>query len=76
MKNSEKTGEENTAAPCMYAWHVNNRDEKSFWTKIGPVWEHGDKKGFTVDLDLLPAHGGRVVLRARKPDEASEPGRE
>jgi len=29
----------------------------------GPAWDHEDAKGLTIQLDLVPVDGGRIVLR-------------
>lgn len=57
-----------TTPPKLFAYHVAERGEKSYWTRIGAAWEHKDG-GFTVLLDLVPADGGRIVLRPSR-DEA------
>lgn len=58
-------------APALIAWHVAEKSkDKSFWTRIGAAWEHEDGKGLTLQLDLVPVAGGRIVLRA--PSEADE----
>ena len=36
---------------------------------IGAAWEHGE--GLTLQLDLIPVTGGRVVLRKPKEDEGA-----
>ena len=62
-----------TKAPDFIAWHVDNRnEEKAFWTRIGSAWLHQDGNGLTVQLDLSPTSGGRIVLRAPK---ATEPAK-
>ena len=58
-------------SPAFIAWHVAEKSEsKSFWTRIGAAWDHEDGKGFTLQLDLVPVTGGRIVLR--EPSEATE----
>lgn len=49
--------------PALIAYHVTERGEQSYWTRIGAAWDHEDAKGMTVQLDLIPANGGRIVLR-------------
>lgn len=60
--------------PSHIAYSVNEKgegkDKSSFWTRIGAAWEHEDGKGFTLQLDLVPVSGGRIVLRT--PAEATE----
>ena len=57
-------------APALIAYHVSERGEKSFWTRIGAAWDHEDGKGLTIQLDLVPVNGGRIVLREPAADEA------
>ena len=68
---SKKTREFNP--PAMIAWHVSDRGEgkKGFWTRIGAAWSFKEGEGFTLNLDLTPANGGRIVLMPPKAkDEA------
>jgi hypothetical protein len=58
-----------TQPPALIAYHVTERGEKSFWTRIGAAWDHEDAKGLTVQLDLVPVNGGRIVLREPAADE-------
>lgn len=58
-------------APAFIAWHVAERGEKAFWTRIGAAWDHKDGEGLTLQLDLIPAAGGRIILRTPQV-EASE----
>lgn len=60
-----------TKPPAFIAWHVTEKKQsKSFWTRIGAAWDHDDGRGFTLQLDLIPVTGGRIVLR--EPSEATE----
>jgi hypothetical protein len=59
----------NTNTPALIAWHVAERGEKKFWTRLGAAWRHEDGEGLTLQLDLIPATGGRIVLRAPKHGE-------
>jgi hypothetical protein len=62
-------------APAFIAYHVAERGkDKSFWTRIGAAWTHEDGKGFTLNLDLVPVNGDRVVLRVPS-DNADEQGK-
>ena len=66
MKTNVKTDKQKPGElPGLIAWHVIDRGEKSYWTRVGAAWEHGDHKGFTLDLDLIPVKSGRIVLRDR-----------
>lgn len=66
----EKTRE--TQGPALIAYHVAERGEKNFWTRIGAAWDHEDGKGLTLQLDLVPVNGGRIVLREPSEDEGQE----
>ena len=59
----------NTQPPALIAYHVSERGEKSFWTRIGAAWDHEDAKGLTLQLELVPATGGRIVLREPTAEE-------
>ncbi len=37
-----------TQPPSLIAYHVTERGEKKFWTRIGAAWDHEDDKGLTV----------------------------
>ena len=52
-----------TQPPALIAYHVAERGEKSFWTRIGAAWDHEDAKGLTLQLELVPAMG--LVLGRR-----------
>lgn len=52
-----------TRPPAFIAWHVAEKGEKTFWTRIGAAWDHKDGEGLTLQLDLVPVNGGRIVLR-------------
>lgn len=56
--------------PAYIAYHVDERGEKKFWSRIGAAWRHQRGEGLTLQLDLIPVNGGRIVLRA--PSEATE----
>lgn len=61
--------------PKFLAYHVAERGEKKFWTRIGAAWDHKDGEGFTVQLDLVPVGDGRIVLRPARDeteDDAAE----
>lgn len=57
--------------PDFHAWHVTNKGEKGFWTKVGAAWPHRDGKGLSIQLDIMPMNG-RIVLR--KPTDKAEQG--
>ena len=45
------------------------KDKSSYWTRIGAAWDHEDGNGFTLQLDLVPVNGGRIVLRTPSEDQ-------
>jgi hypothetical protein len=49
-------------APDFLAWHVANKGDKAYWTKVGAAWPHRDGKGLSLQLDVMPMNG-RIVLR-------------
>jgi hypothetical protein len=61
-----------TQPPALIAYHVAERGEKNFWTRIGAAWDHEDGKGLTLQLDLVPVNGGRIVLREAADEQAAE----
>jgi hypothetical protein len=67
--NTKKAPQRETTPPALIAWHVAERGEKKFWSRIGAAWAHEDGEGLTLQLDLLPAVGGRIVLRTPKEEE-------
>lgn len=71
-RNENQKQTKTTQPPALYAYHVAERGEKKFWTRIGAAWDHEDGKGLTVQLDLVPANGGRIVLREPNDDEQVE----
>lgn len=58
-------------APDYLAWHVTQKGEKSFWNKVGAVWAHKDRKGYTLQLETCPING-RIVLREPLEDTAEQ----
>ncbi|MDA3856981.1 MAG: hypothetical protein PF480_01755 [Roseovarius sp.] len=49
-------------APDFLAWHVIDKGEKSYWTKVGAAWRHKDDRGYTLQLEVVPING-RIVIR-------------
>ena len=50
-------------APTHVAYQVRDREGgKSFWTRIGSAWAHGDGKGFNIQIETVPLDG-RITLR-------------
>ena len=62
-RNDNRNQSREPNPPALIAWHVNERDGKKFWSRIGAAWDHEDAKGLTVILDLVPVSGGHIVLR-------------
>jgi hypothetical protein len=58
-------------APDFIAWHVSNRGDKAFWTKVGATWFHRDRKGLSLSLEVVPING-RIVFRTPLDDETWE----
>jgi|TARA_R110000772_G_scaffold156942_6_gene268188 hypothetical protein len=71
MANASISTTSEPKVPDFHAWHVSNKGEKGFWTKVGAAWPHRDGKGLSIQLDTLPING-RIVLR--RPLEPSEQG--
>jgi len=67
--NSRKEKARNTQPPALIAYCVTERGEKSFWTRIGAAWDHEDAKGLTLQLEMVPVNGGRIVLREPTAEE-------
>lgn len=60
--------------PKLLAYHVAERGEKKFWTRIGAAWDHKDGEGWTVQLELAPIGDGRIVLRPPRDDAEQKTG--
>lgn len=73
-RNSRKEKARNTQPPALIAYSVTERGEKSFWTRIGAAWDHEDAKGMTLQLELMPVNGGRIVLREPNEEGQDEEG--
>lgn len=71
-QTQRKAKSRETQPPALIAYHVSERGEKSYWTRIGAAWDHDDAKGLTVQLDLVPVKNGRIVLREPGQDDNSE----
>ena len=39
-----------TKTPAFQAYHVTNKGDDSFWTKVGAAWPHRDGKGLSLIL--------------------------
>jgi hypothetical protein len=66
--NMAQTAATNTAepnTPAFQAWHVVNKGDSAFWTKVGAAWLHRDGKGVSLQLSVIPMNG-QIVLREPK----------
>lgn len=57
--------------PDFHAFYVPDR-ENAYWTRIGAAWKHEDRKGITLDLDLIPVTDRRIVLRTPETKNGDE----
>lgn len=73
MARSNSAPTQETNPPDFLAWHVANKGDKGFWTRIGAAWFHRDRKGISLQLEVVPING-RIVLRTPLDDEKKEPG--
>jgi hypothetical protein len=62
MARSNTATAQETNPPDYLAWHVANKGDKGFWTRIGAAWFHRDRKGLSLQLEMVPING-RIVLR-------------
>ena len=65
-KKQEAAPAKNTPSHGVFV--VEGVGEKSFWTKIGCAWQHGDGQGFNVQVAAIPL-AGRLVIRAHKEEQ-------
>lgn len=70
-RTNQKQQNQEAKAPALIAYHVTEGD-KAHWTKIGAAWDHKDERGFTLQLDLVPVGGDRIVLREYDPKMIEE----
>ena len=54
--------------PAFQAYHVTNKGDDSFWTKVGAAWPHRDGKGLSLQLLVIPMNG-QIVLRTPMPKQ-------
>lgn len=57
--------------PAFIAFHVEEKGKNAYWTRIGAAWRHEKGDGLTLQLDLMPVSGGKVILRVPKANEPS-----
>jgi len=65
-KATSSTAEPKT--PAFQGWHVANKGDNSFWTKVGAAWPHRDGKGISLQLSVIRMNG-QVVLRELLPKQ-------
>lgn len=73
-RNTTTTTSSEPKAPDFVAWHVTSKGDKSYWHKVGASWMHKDKKGMTLQMELIPL-GGRIVLRKPTTDTSNQGAR-
>ena len=61
-RENNQTNHQPKNAPDYLAWHVAQKGENGYWTKIGAAWQHKDGQGYTLHLETYPIDG-RIVLR-------------
>jgi hypothetical protein len=61
-----------TESTSHIAYHVAERNGKSFWTRIGAAWQHKDGKGFNLEVALTPLDG-QITLRIAEDKKDAEP---
>jgi hypothetical protein len=62
--------EETKKSPSHVAYQVKEGSgDRSYWTRVGAVFQHNDGKGFNLVLDAMP-FDGRITLR--EPSEKPE----
>ena len=60
--------ETNPKAPTHTAYYLKTKDgtDKPDWIKVGAAWEHGDKDGLNLSLNIL-GQDVPVTIRRNKP---------
>jgi hypothetical protein len=66
MARTTTTATTEPKTPAFQAWHVTNKGDNSFWTKVGAAWPHRDGKGLALQLSVIPI-SGQIVLRQPLP---------
>jgi hypothetical protein len=62
MSRTTATAAAQPKIPTFQAWHVVNKGDNAFWTKVGAAWPHRDGRGLSLQLSAIPI-GGQIVLR-------------
>ncbi len=67
----KQQNETKSSKPAFIAYHVRNNEKQddSYWTRIGVAFAHSDGKGFNLLIETVPLDG-RITLRV--PTEKSE----
>ena len=71
MANKKQSTETKSSKPAFIAYHVRNNEKQddSYWTRIGVAFPHQDGKGFNLLIETFPLDG-RITLRV--PSEKTE----
>ena len=72
--NQRRNDMTNPAQPRYIAYTVTDRGERSYWTRIGAAWGHGQGDGYTISLSALPCNGRLVLLPPRAVTVTEEGG--
>lgn len=72
MARTQKPQTAAPKAPDLIAWHVLQKGDKAFWTKVSASWHHKDGKGMTLQLETLPINGRIVLREPREPVETAQ----
>jgi hypothetical protein len=68
MSRPTATAAAQLKTPAFQAWHVVNKGENAFWTKVGAAWPHRDGKGLSLQLSVIPI-SSQIVLREPVPKQ-------
>ena len=66
--------EQSNKPPHDVCFVEERKNQKAHWTRIGAAWRHEKGDGLTMQLDLLPVNGGRIILRTPKDDKREGEG--
>lgn len=65
MSNDNQSGKNRPDAEAFHVREGVGDDAKSYFNRIGAVWDHKDGEGSTVQLDTIPLDG-KIVIRKIK----------
>src|SRR5262249_34083451 len=68
LASGREPKQEASRKPSHIAYWVKDLKDGGIWKLIAVAWEHADKKGFNVVLDLQPL-AGRITLRVPEDKE-------